>query len=185
MLDTQNTVCLAAGDMDHYVDWSPQQLRSARNVDGITVFPTGGVDQYVDWSTTAPQRTQARPPDEEGDSVFVVSLVLGSVYLKFFLGLQCVSVKSQCVFISCRAGPWGIELRPPGEEGDICCNESWPEAPSCRLFQVVVTIRTASCPVWRAMPCSWCSNCRNNLHGRPAHDSVTHRSCAKAALLGG
>jgi hypothetical protein len=32
----------------------------------------GGVDEYVDWSLTAPRRTQARPRDEEGDSVFVV-----------------------------------------------------------------------------------------------------------------
>ncbi len=61
-----------------------QQLCSAHNVDGITVTPTGGVDQYVDWSQTAPQRTQARPPDEEGDSVFVVSPVLELVSSSLF-----------------------------------------------------------------------------------------------------
>lgn len=32
----------------------------------------GGVDEYVDASDTVPPRTQERPPDEEGDSVFVV-----------------------------------------------------------------------------------------------------------------
>lgn len=32
----------------------------------------GGVDEYVDWSLTAPKRSQERPPDKEGDSVFVV-----------------------------------------------------------------------------------------------------------------
>ena len=30
------------------------------------------MDEYVDWSPTAPRRTQERPPDKEGDSVFVV-----------------------------------------------------------------------------------------------------------------